>query len=302
MDLIDTASPPLTRGCPRITFLLLAIAIPMMLPALAFATGNPGTAQANVHVLPPMTMDSLDRQRTVRIYLPPGYGDSDRRYPVLYMHDGQNLFDTASSYAGEWRVDETLNRLATERGLELIVVGIDHGGEHRIHELTPFDHPEYGAAEGAAYLEFLVGQLKPFVDARFNTMPGRDHTAIMGSSLGGLISHYALLRYPEVFSRAAVFSPAYWVAPGIYPLAAESADGARSRLYLLMGGAEGEDMVSGYLRMQTLLQRQIPPSCLRTRLVPDGGHNEGFWRDEFARAVNWLFPTRPAAGRDLSAL
>ena len=102
------------------------------------AATRPSTAQPNVHVLPtPFRIPGLNRERTVRVYLPPGYAQTRRRYPVLYMHDGQNLFDDATAYAGEWGVDETLNRLAKLRGLKVIVVGVDNGGAERIHELNP---------------------------------------------------------------------------------------------------------------------------------------------------------------------
>ncbi|SDJ99009.1 alpha/beta hydrolase [Microbulbifer yueqingensis] len=249
----------------------------------------PGTATANVRVLPAMQMERLARERTVRLYLPPGYEGGDRRYPVLYMHDGQNLFDDATAYAGEWGVDETLNRLAAERGLDLIVVGIDHGGEHRIHELTPFDHPKYAAAEGEAYLEFVVHQLKPYIDGHFRTLAGREHTAIMGSSLGGLISHYAMLRYPQVFSRAAIFSPAYWIAPPIHRMAENRQGEFPARMYLLMGGAEGEEMLEGYRAMKALLSRKMPATSWHASLVDGAAHNEGFWRTQFAPAVTWLF-------------
>ncbi|UHQ56854.1 MULTISPECIES: alpha/beta hydrolase [Microbulbifer] len=287
--------PPI-RAFSRLATLLAGVAAATLAALPAAATGESDmpahTVAGNVQILSPVTMDSLGRQRTIRLYLPPGYSDGDRRYPVLYMHDGQNLFDNATAYAREWGVDETLNRLAAETGLELIVVGIDHGNERRIHELVPFDHPEYGPAEGQAYLEFIVNQLKPLVDARFRTLPDRLHTAIMGSSLGGLMSHYALLQHPETFSRAGVFSPAYWIAPQFHALARDTARGDDTRLYLLVGGAEGDEMVQGYRDMERLLGQQRPAGSWRARLVEGAGHNEAFWREEFARAVRWLFAAR----------
>ena len=181
------------------------------------AAAKPGTAQPNVHVLPtPFLIPGLNRERTVRIYLPPGYEQGTRRYPVLYMHDGQNLFDDATAYAGEWGIDETLNELAKSRGLELIVVGIDNGGAERIHELNAWDNPQFGKGEGEQYTAFIVEVLKPWIDQHYRTRPDRRHTAIMGSSMGGLISSYAISRYPQVFGKAGIFSPAYWpCAPGL---------------------------------------------------------------------------------------
>src|ERR1700676_1669623 len=115
------------------------------------------TASPNVQVLPePLTMPGLDRQRMIRVYLPPGYTTSKQRFPVLYMHDGQNLFDDATSFVGEWGVDETLDALAKTRDFKLIVVGIDNGAENRIHELSPWDNAKYGKGEGRQYMAFLV--------------------------------------------------------------------------------------------------------------------------------------------------
>src|SRR6185369_7256568 len=107
---------------------------------------------------------------------------SERRYPVIYMHDGQNLFDDATSYAGEWGVDETLNELARSHGFEAIVVGIDNGQDRRMTELNPWDNPRFGKAEGAAYMSFIVDVVKPYVDARYRTRSDAQSTAIIGSS------------------------------------------------------------------------------------------------------------------------
>lgn len=175
-------------------------------------TVKASSAQANVSLLPELLqIPGLNRQRQIRVYVPPGYANSQRRYPVLYMHDGQNLFDAATAYAGEWRVDETLNALSESGQLELIVVGIDNGQEKRMTELNPWSHPRFGVAQGREYMEFVVEVVKPLIDRRYRTKADRANTAIMGSSMGGLISHYAINQYPEVFSKAGIFSPAYWV-------------------------------------------------------------------------------------------
>ena len=152
----------------------------LMLPIAALAADMPATAGPGVRVLPPMTIPGLGRERTIRLYLPPGYDASTKRYPVLYMHDGQNLFDDATSYVGEWGVDEALDALAAD-GLELIVVGIDHGGEKRFNELSPVSHPRFGAGENRQYTDFVVNVLKPHIDATYRTRPEREHTGIMGS-------------------------------------------------------------------------------------------------------------------------
>ncbi len=256
---------------------------------------KPSTAQPNVHVLPtPFVIPGLDRPRTVRLYLPPGYEHSRRRYPVLYMHDGQNLFDAATSYAGEWGVDETLNALAKSRGLQVIVVGIDHGGLARMRELNPWDNAEFGPGEGEQYLEFLVNVVKPWVDEHYRTLRGRRHTAIMGSSMGALISSFAISRYPQVFGAAGLFSPAYWIGPQVYDFTAAHPPPPDTRVYLYAGGSEDEWMVPNAKRMAAVLERAgLPARNLVVSVDPVGRHSEAAWRAEFPRAVAWLLRPGP---------
>jgi predicted alpha/beta superfamily hydrolase len=255
---------------------------------------RPSTAQPNVYVLPAMTIPGLDRQRTIRVYLPPQYATSDARYPVLYMHDGQNLFDAATGFAGEWEVDESLNLLAQTKHLELIVVGIDNGGEHRLQELTAWDNTKYGKAEGAAYMDFIVGVVKPYIDAHYRTKSDRTHTAIMGSSLGALISHYAIHRYPEVFGKAGLFSPAYWYAPAAYTYTAAHALPRDAKLYFYCGGQEDEHMLGQLNRMVALVRKSgLPAEQIAVDVDAGAKHNEAAWRKEFPRAVAWLFEDSP---------
>jgi predicted alpha/beta superfamily hydrolase len=251
---------------------------------------RPHTAQPNVQILAEMTIPGLGRQRRVRLYLPPGYAESERRYPVLYMHDGQNLFDAATSFLGEWNVDESLNDLAQRRHIELIVVGIDNGGDHRMQELAPFESVKHDRPEGDAYLDFIVHTVKPYIDAHYRTRTDRTNTAIMGSSLGGLISHYAICRYPDVFSKAGVLSPAYWFTPPIYDYVAAHLPPNDTKVYFYAGGAEDESMVPNMRRMIALLHgRGIPQSGVAVHVVPEAKHNEDAWRSEFPQAIEWLF-------------
>lgn len=253
------------------------------------AAQRPSTASAQVTVLPkPLTIPGLNRQRTLRLYLPPGYATSGKRYPVLYMHDGQNLFDDATAYAGEWGVDETLDRLAKEQGLELIVVGVDNGGVQRMTELNPWDHARFGPGEGERYMDFIVNVVKPLVDKNYRTLAAREHTGVMGSSMGGLISHYAILHYPKVFGVAGIFSPAYWVGPAVYKLAAAQPVPSDARLALYMGGGEGDQAVDDFRRMVAQLKAQRVAK-LWVKETPNAAHNEGAWRQEFAAAVSWMF-------------
>jgi predicted alpha/beta superfamily hydrolase len=257
--------------------------------------GKLSTAAANVQLLTEaFSIDSLNRTRQVRVYLPPGYQQSDKRYPVLYMHDGQNLFDAATAYAGEWAVDETLNSLAEQGWLELIVVAIDNGAEHRMTEYSAWDHPRFGKGEGQQYVMFLTEVVKPYVDQHFRTLKTAQHSGIMGSSMGGLISHYALFGQPGVFGRAGIFSPSYWIAETVFQQTDIRKLPADSRITMLIGQREGEKMVTTMLNMATLLREQgFTAAQLAVKVVPDAGHNEALWRSEFADAALFLF--NPAA-------
>ncbi len=239
---------------------------------------------------PQLIIPGLDRARTVRIYVPPGYASSVKRYPVLYMHDGQNLFAGATAHAGQWDVDDTLDGLARSQGLELIVVAIDNGEVHRVTELNPWDNARFGKGEGRLYMDFIVSVLKPLVDRQYRTLPGREHTGVMGSSLGGLVSHYAILQYPEVFSKAGIFSPAYWVGPEVFELAATQPLPTDARLAMYMGGGEGDEAVNDFRRMLEQLQAKAKPGPkLWIKWTPGAQHNEGAWRAEFASAVSWMY-------------
>jgi len=289
------------------THLLLPLAV--LVAALAACNTPPAppprasTAGPGVHVLAQrLAMPGLARERSLRLYLPPSYeSSSTRRYPVIYMHDAQNLFDEAtSSYGSEWGVDETMDEFARTRGFEAIVVGIDHGGDERIHELSPWTNPKYGAAQGEQYMAFVVDTVKPFIDAHYRTMPDREHTALAGSSLGGLMTHYALLAYPQVFGKAAIFSPSYWYSNEVYTQTAAHPWRPDTRVYVYIGGQEGEESEADVERMLPLLLPPCDPACrprpqLTYHVVPQARHDERAWRAEFPRAIAWLFDVPPLA-------
>jgi metallo-beta-lactamase class B len=266
---------------------------------------KPSTASKNVSVLSPVfAMPQLGRTRRVWVYLPPDYASSRRRYPVLYMQDGQNVFDAATSFSGEWGVDETLDSLHALGDRGVIVVAVDNGGDRRLDEYSTWRNARYGGGEGAAYAEFLVNTLKPYVDAHFRTLADRRHTGIAGSSMGGLISLYAALRYPRVFGRAGIFSPSLWFAPEVYDLARRARPVSGNRIYFVMGAKEG-DTPDRYVRDQ---QRMIgvlrsagfrAGTDVRAFVRPDGAHSEWFWRREFPAAYEWLFggPSSVASSR-----
>jgi len=256
------------------------------------------TARPGVSVLrEDFDIPELGRKRRVWVYLPNGYESGSARYPVLYMHDGQNVFDNATAFAGEWGIDETLDSLQAAGGKGIIVVAVDHGGDKRIDEYSPWKHAKYGGGEGGKYVDFLVKELKPFIDSRYRTMPDRMNTGIAGSSMGGLISLYALVKYPDVFARAGIFSPALWIAPAAYSFVRAAAPLKPDvRVYFVSGALEastGDDTV--YVRDQERMIDALIAAGLRkdTSVVafvrPDGKHSEWFWRREFPAAYKWLF-------------
>ncbi|HEX6041748.1 alpha/beta hydrolase [Longimicrobium sp.] len=258
---------------------------------------KPHTASANVTVIDTaFAMPQLNRTRRIWIYLPPGYASTNRRYPVLYMHDGQNVFDAATSYAGEWGVDEALDSLAAAGDPGVIVVAVDNGPE-RMAEYSPWTHPRAGGGQGDAYVDFLANTLKPWIDARYRTRPGPESTGIMGSSMGGLISLAAAFRRPDVFGQIGVFSPSLWFSDSVFVAARESRPaGYRPRFYFVSGGSEGppEDarvVVTGQeMMVRALDEAGWTPATDVTSVAPDDGkHSEWFWRREFPAAYQWLF-------------
>ncbi|WP_192820609.1 alpha/beta hydrolase [Rufibacter sp. LB8] len=249
------------------------------------------TATAQVIVMDSaFYMPQLKRSRRVWLYLPPSYATSNKKYPVLYMHDGQNLFDAYYSFSGEWGIDETLDSLYKATGHEVIVVGIDNGGSERMNEYTPWKNEKYGGGLGEAYIDFLAQTLKPYIDANYRTKKGRKDTAIAGSSMGGLISLYAILKHPNVFGNAGVLSPAFWVSPELYSFAEQAALGKKARIFLMAGAMEGPQMVSDITRMHALLlKKEVKPTQISYELHADGTHTEAYWKREFPAVVNWLF-------------
>lgn len=256
-----------------------------------FGGGN-HTAADNVHILSEdFFMPQFNRDRRIWIYLPPDYETSQKNYPVIYMHDGQNLFDEATSFLGvEWKVDETLNTLAEESVEVPIVIGIDNGGLYRIDEYTPWANPTYGGGQGKLYTDFIIETLKLFVDENYRTLKERENTAIWGSSLGGLISFYAGLKYQDIFSKIGVFSPSFWFSDSVYLFAEEMGKQQDMRIFLMAGdqesGATVHDMQAMY---DTLLNVGFTTDELNIKVVPNGQHNEFLWQQEFRETYLWLF-------------
>ncbi|HAQ56024.1 MAG TPA: hypothetical protein DCR44_01245 [Acholeplasmatales bacterium] len=253
-----------------------------------------------------------DRPRTIRILLPDGYDDQpEKRYPVLYMHDGQNLFDS-SGYSGySWDVARTLDRMQAAGETDgIIVVGIDNGGDHRISEYSSSIDPRAVkriekhfkgialVAEGGAYGDWLVGTLKPSIDARYRTLPAQATTGIAGSSCGGNISLSIMLAHPDRFGVVGVFSPALWIIAADAFERLKQADLQGVRIYHDMGGweetgrFESLQLTFSSLRLDRALKRRMPQNDVMRRFDPIARHTELFWQDRFPGFVRWGFGTR----------
>lgn len=245
------------------------------------------TSSAQVHVLPDsFFMPGLNRYRKIRVYIPKDYKKNTKRYPVMYMHDGQNLFDDADAPYGEWRIDETLDSLISLGHPPCIIVGIDNGPQ-RINEYLPFDSDEYGKAEGDDYLSFIVTVIKPYIDKRYRSLPGKEHTYIAGSSLGGLISYYAMLRYPSVFGNAGIFSPSFWIAPDISQCTDSLGRTITGKMFFYIGEQEGRKHVD-LMRTVADMAGEKSKAIIYTVTDPLASHNETAWRKWFPEFYLWI--------------
>jgi predicted alpha/beta superfamily hydrolase len=228
----------------------------------------------------------LHSTKKIWLYLPKNYSTSTKKYPVIYMHDAQNLFDAKTSFVGEWNIDEKLDSL----NAQVIVVGIETT-DKRTEELTPFKNLKHGGGNSDAYLDFIVNTLKPDIDTKFRTKTNARNTIMIGSSLGGLTSFYALLKYPKVFGKAGVFSPAFWFnRTELVDLMKQTKD-FDAKIYFLHGDNEGDpDMIPDLNQMEYLVNtKRCECKKLNKKVLIKGGqHNEKLWRDGFVKAYLWL--------------
>jgi predicted alpha/beta superfamily hydrolase len=252
---------------------------------------NPSTASPQVSILTDtFYIPQLNRKRKIWLYLPKDYSNSSKSYPVLYMHDGQNLFDKKTSFSGEWKIDESLDSMFIKGDYGCIVVGIDNGGSNRLNEYSPWINPQYGGGQGDEYIDFIAQTLKPYIDDKFRTLQDRDNTAIFGSSMGGLISMYAGIQYPEIFGRVGAFSSSYWFSGESYKQVSNTGVNGSSYFYMLAGAQEGGQQTTDMDKMhQTLLMAGASADQLNKMIHADGKHSEWYWAREFPKAYKWLF-------------
>jgi len=265
------------------------------------------TVTGDVRVSSSLYAERLDRELELLAYLPPAYETSAREYPVVYMHDGRNLFDDRLSYSGEWQVDETMEELADE-GLEAIVVGIpnaddDRGAEYSPVEPTgtgvedaPYDSEELPGGDADEYLAFLAERVVPGVEDSFRTKSDRDHRGLAGSSLGGLVSLYGYFEYPDLYGFAGVMSPAFWWTEGqIFDYVADQSR-VPGRLYIDVGNDETPDSPDLSARYREEARRMVDLLAelgygedeLEFVLEDGAVHHEDAWARRFPDAVRFL--------------
>jgi predicted alpha/beta superfamily hydrolase len=295
------ASQRLSGQPPRL-FVLVSLFI---FCAPAFAQ-QPHTLTGDIRSHKTFHSNILNNDRDVLVYLPPDYEtNKKKRYAVLYLHDGQNLFDGATSFipGQEWRVDETAQRLIAAGKIEpLIIVGVNNAGKDRINEYTPAEDAKYKMGGKAdLYGRMLVEELKPFIDSHYRTKRDAEHTGLGGSSLGGLVSLYLALKNPGVFSRAAVLSPSVWFAnKQIVRYVEELPKKPHVRIWMDIGTREGSTVQEAQqtvddarLLDQTLINKGWKPGKDLNYFEAEGAeHNEGAWAARVERILTFLFPQK----------
>ena len=244
--------------------------------------------------------------RTIRVLLPPGYdavGNAQKRYPVLYLLDGQNLFDTCTNEFNhqEWGVDETVQRLVGEgRIAPLIVVGIDHAGKDRGHEYLPYrdlvGNPDMPEPAGKRFPDFLAGEVLPLVDGKYRTLQGLPHTGIGGSSYGGAAALYALMARPFIFGHGLIESPTMWIGMGQLVRDTSPLVAMPRRVFVAFGGKESEDAAGSALMIG--LVRQVETNfraaghgerSFRLVIEPEARHSEPDWARRLPGALEFLY-------------
>jgi predicted alpha/beta superfamily hydrolase len=269
----------------------------------AFQDGDPAgwigvaEAQGRYFRIPDWTSKFLPTPRDLFIYLPKAYlTEPDRAFPLLVLHDGQNLFDGDLSYVKDstWRVGSTADEeIAAGRVEPLVILGVANAGTQRMAEYTPTADRRLSGGKGRLYARLLVEELLPLMAASYRILPGPSHTGVAGSSLGGLISLAIGLRYPNVFGRIGVMSPSiWWDDRAILKDVRSLEETLPLRIWLDMGTAEG----LRHLRDTDLLAHLLEAKGWRAgqdllyRVVPEGVHNEAAWAARFGEVLRFLFP------------
>lgn len=235
-------------------------------------------------------MPQLNKKRKIWALLPHDYYESSEHYPVLYLQDAQNLFNDNAAF-GNWEIDKKLAVMSEYKIGKIIIIAIEHAEADRIKEYN-VGKTVLGVGQGKKYIRFVTDTLKPFVDQKYRTRSGRESTGIGGSSMGGLVSVYSGLMYPEVYGKLMIFSPSLWVVPKMDFSGADFDEPSDTKVYLYAGGEESATMI-GHLKQfkNNLLKSAIASDKIKIKLSinDQGKHNETYWSDEFPKAIEWLY-------------
>jgi enterochelin esterase-like enzyme len=238
----------------------------------------------------------LRNQRDLIVYLPPGYNEQPwRRFPVLYLHDGQNLFDRATAFAGQdWNIQGSADYLIQSGAVEpLLIVGIYNTGKSRIYEYTPTKVPKLGGGRADRYAKFLIQEVIPLVHQQYRALPDASQTGIGGSSLGGLVSLHFGLKYPQTFGRIAALSPSvWWHQRAIHRFAAAATPEPRPRIWLDIGTREGPRIVQDVEQLRDILLKKgwREGEDLHYARVEGAEHNEASWSQRVGPFLQFLYP------------
>ena len=238
----------------------------------------------------------------VIVYLPPDYNETERRYAVLYLHDGQNLFDPATAFAGnDWGLDALAEALIQTGQIQpLVIVGIYNAGEKRIAEYTHVRDRRGRGGRAKAYARFLIEDLKPFIDSEYRTLTGRANTGLGGSSLGGLVTMYLGLHHPDVFGKLIVMSPSVWWANRAILREVRKLRGRLAeKIWLDIGTCEGQNPALSVKNAEDLAAALVskgwqPGQDFKFVEDPGAGHNEKAWGHRMRDALKFLFPPENA--------
>ncbi len=231
----------------------------------------------------------LNKTRKIWALLPHDYDSSTESYPVMYLQDAQNLFNENAKY-GNWEIDKKLAVMAEYKIGKIIIIAIEHAEEDRIKEYN-VGKTVLGKGQGKKYIRFVTETLKPFVDNNFRTKKEREFTGIGGSSMGGLVSLFSGLRYPEIYGKLMIFSPSLWVVPKL-KIESDTVASSDTKIYLYAGGDESDTMIE---HVKSFKKNMIASEFIKDKMKinlsinMEGKHSETYWSDEFPKAIEWLF-------------
>ncbi len=233
----------------------------------------------------------FDTSRKISALLPYDYYESEKHYSVLYLQDGQNLFDPNAPF-GDWAIDRSLEVLAKDGYNDVVIIAIDHGNERRTKEYLPYQHKRYGEGQGRSYIDFMHKKLIPYVNKKYRVLKDYADTGIGGSSMGGLISLYGGLKHPDIFGKMMIFSPSLWIAKKIYKEAKKFLPMPDTRIYFYSGGQESKTHLDNVRRLEAIFRHKISDDAyfdMAVEINMAGQHSERYWAKEFPKSLKWLF-------------